>query len=248
MAVFWRLWAIASVTLAIAILIFVWLTLLQFRNVQRTLLTERVAVLAENTAKPFESAMSIGMPLSSVRNAEALLERARQTDDAITAILLVDPKHQILRQVGDDTSALASLAQSADWSRGAVNLFDGGRFVSFNPIAGSGGGSPGAIVVALDASASINRTWAMGAELATAAAAFLGVGILAIGLALRRAFASEIAAYDAVEHDVELFERDSWRGEASDQEAGGEFNRVLNDAYASYRAAVSRAPAPGYVD
>ncbi|MDF2235732.1 hypothetical protein P2H44_24515 [Albimonas sp. CAU 1670] len=245
MAVFWRIWATASASLAITLLILVGLTLLQYRNVQRTLLSERVAVLAQNTAEPFVSAMAIGMPLASVRNAKALLERARQTDDAIISIQLLEPGGRILSHAGEEGADASNLATLADWSAGAVNRFEGGRFVSVTPIRGAAGGSPGAIVVSLDAADSVDRAWAMGAELAAAGVAFHVVGSLAIGLSLRRAFASEIAAFDAVEQDVELFERDIWRGEPSAPGEGGELHRVLTEAHASYRAAALRSLADG---
>lgn len=245
MAMFWRLWWAASATLAFAMLIFVSLSLLQFQNIQRTLLAERVAVLAMNTAEPFNSAAGIGLPLSSVRNAQALLERARQTDDAITSIHVLDPDGRILHQVGNEDVGAGLLLLPADWQAGQVNLFERSRFLSFSPIAMSGGNAQATLVISLDASASVNRTWAMGAELATAAVAFLGVGVLLIGIALRLAFAPEIAAFEAIERDVEEFERDTWRGEATEPMESGDLRRTLNDAYASYRSALKNASTKG---
>ncbi|WP_435259447.1 hypothetical protein ACSBLW_06665 [Thioclava sp. FR2] len=222
--------------------IFVGLILLQFQNIQHKLLAERVAVLATNTAQPFNAATSIGIPLASVRNAGALLERARQTDDAITAILVVDAEGNLQHRAGNDDTAFVELAQPEDWAAGTVNLFDDGRIVSFNPIVWSPGERPGAIVVALDGSASINRTWAMGAELAAAAIAFFTLASMLIAVGLRTAFASEISAFAAIERDVELFDRDTWMVDGAELEEGGELHRVLNNTYAQYRASVSSAP------
>lgn len=248
MAMFWRLWWAASATLAFAMLIFVGLTLLQFQNIQRTLLAERVAVLAMNTAEPFNAAASIGLPLSSVRNAVALLERARQTDDAITSIHILDPDGRVLHQVGNEEAGEEPITLPVNWRSRHVNVFGGGRFLSFSPIALSGGDAQAAMVISLDAGASVNRTWAMGAELATAAVAFLGIGALLIGIALRLAFVQEIAAFEAIERDVETFERDTWRGEVTEPQEGGELRRALNDAYTSYRSALKDAPTTGNAD
>ncbi|MEZ5797796.1 MAG: hypothetical protein R3D63_10185 [Paracoccaceae bacterium] len=246
MAIFWRLWATASATMAIAILIFVGLTLIQFRNVQRTLLAERVAVLARNTAEPFEATVGLGLPLSSLRNAAALLERARQSDDAIIAIHLVDREGSVLRQVGDLSADIHAMDWPAGWREGPKNLFAGDRFFSFNPITGPGTEAPGVIIVSLDASDSVIRIWAIGAELAVAAVAFLAVGTGLIGLGLRRAFAAEIAAFEAAEADIEGFERDSWRGsDAGDEAPAGELRQVLNAAYGGYRRAIGGAAAKG---
>ena len=248
LAVFWRLWLIASATLAIVIAIYVGLTLLQFRTVQKTLLTERVAVLAKNIVEPFESALALGLPLSSVRNAEALLERARQTDDAIMSIQLVDPDGKVLRRVGDEVSGIDWPTMHAVSTAGSVNLFTGSQYLSFNPIAGPGGTPPGAILVLVDASDNINRSLAVGAKLATAAAAFLVAGGLVIGLALRWAFAREIADFDGVERDIELFERDIWRAELSAPDGASALRRDLNEAHASYLSALARPPALGRSD
>lgn len=226
-------------------LIFVGLTLVQFQNIQRALLAERVAVLAVNTAEPFNSASSIGLPLSSVRNAKALLERARQTDDGITSIHILDSSGRILHQVGNEDEGVGLLPLPSGWQAGPVNQFDGSQFHSFSPIALSDGDAQAAMVITLDASASVNRIWAMGAELATAAIAFLGVGAALIGIALRLAFASEIATFNTIERDVEEFERDTWLGEAPKPREDGELRRTLGDAYASYRSALNNAPSPG---
>ncbi|MFV0333854.1 MAG: hypothetical protein ACK5JR_07265 [Tropicimonas sp.] len=249
MAIFWRLWATASATMAIAILILVGLTLIQFGNLQRTLLAERVAVLARNTAAPFEATTGLGFPLSSVRNAAALLERARQSDAAIAAIHLVDREGRVLRQVGDASTDIHALDWPEGWRSRPANLFDGDRFYSFNPIAGPGAGAPGAVIVSMDASNSVIRIWAIGAELAVAAMVFLAAGAGIIGFILRRAFSAEIAAFDAVEADIEGFERDSWRGpDAAGSEPGGELRQVLNEAYGGYRRAVGDLAAEGRPD
>lgn len=236
MPIFRRLWLTASLTMTIAIMLFVGLTLLQFRNIQRTLLTERVAVLARNTAEPFEASLGLGLPLSSVRNAEALLERARQTDDMITSIHLVAPDGRVLRRIGAEEANLTTLFPPGDWSSGAASRFEGTRFLSLHPISGPAGGSPGAIVVSLDAGDSVIRLWAIGAELAAAAVVFLIVGTLVTGLVLRRVFAVEILAFDAVETDIDRFERDMWRGHSAGAKESGGFHRLLTEARSQYLA------------
>ena len=86
MAVFLRLWAVAVATLALVLALFVGLAILNFKQIQTDLLSGRLAVLAEMTAEPFEAAARIGLPLASVRNSAALLERAHQSVDALAGV------------------------------------------------------------------------------------------------------------------------------------------------------------------
>ena len=90
MALFWRVWAAVMLVNFAVLSGFVALATLQFGSINSALVGERLGVLAGRTVAPFEAAVRIGLPLSSVRNANALLERARQTDDSIVAILVFD--------------------------------------------------------------------------------------------------------------------------------------------------------------
>src|SRR5690606_11632071 len=90
MALFWRLWAAVTLVNVVVLAVFVALATLQFGEIHGQLLGERLTVLADRAAEPFESAAKIGLPLSTVRTADALLERARQADETITAIHVFD--------------------------------------------------------------------------------------------------------------------------------------------------------------
>jgi hypothetical protein len=96
MALFWRIWATVTLVNLAVLTIFVALATLQFGNINSGLVGERLVVLAERTAAPFKAAARIGLSLSTVRNADALLERARQTDDAILAIHVFDVAGRIV--------------------------------------------------------------------------------------------------------------------------------------------------------
>ena len=96
MALFWRIWtAVILVNLAVLAL-FVGLATLQFDSINASLVGERLSVLAGRTAAPFQAVARIGLSLSTVRNADALLERARQTDDVIIAIHVFDQAGRIV--------------------------------------------------------------------------------------------------------------------------------------------------------
>jgi len=110
MVLFWRI--LAAVTLAI----FVGLATLQVRPDSFRLVGERLVVLADHTAALFEAAATIGLPLSAVRNATALLERARQSDDAITAIHVFDNQGRIVQST--EASPPAAIPPEAAAARG----------------------------------------------------------------------------------------------------------------------------------
>src|SRR3546814_18120582 len=80
MALFWRIWAAVTLVNLAVLTIFVGLATLQFGNINSDLVGERLVVLADLTAAPFEAAAKIGLPLSTVRNADALLARARSEE------------------------------------------------------------------------------------------------------------------------------------------------------------------------
>src|SRR3546814_3890200 len=101
MALFWRIWAAVTLVNLAVLTIFVGLATLQFGNINSDLVGERLVVLADLTAAPFEAAAKIGLPLSTVRNADALLEGARQIDGAILAIHVFDAAGRIVHSTAE---------------------------------------------------------------------------------------------------------------------------------------------------
>ncbi len=92
---------------AAVLCIFVLLATLQFGAISSSLAGERLAVLVGRTTALFAAAARIGVPLSNVRNAEAILERARRSDHAILAVHVLDRQGRIVHTT--DASPLASI-------------------------------------------------------------------------------------------------------------------------------------------
>jgi len=225
--------------------LFVGLAVLQFDKINSDLVGERLIVLAERTAAPFQAAAKIGLPLSTVRNANALLERARQTDDAILAIHVFDQDGWIVHS----TDVLAPQAISAEafttreqaagtpWYQET----DEG-FLSSIDIPKPGGATAGGILVVYPGSGSATQVRAMGAELSLAAlVVLLAVAGLSM-LLLRVGLGRQIRTFEAVEDAISDFERISWRSAAkatadttlSDQP--NELRQLLDAAETRYRA------------
>jgi MFS family permease len=86
-----RSWIALTTVLGAVLGVLAVLSVLQHDAVLSQLIRQRLSVTVEATAAPFRSMVELGMPVSMVRNAKALLERARETDPQITAIHLFNP-------------------------------------------------------------------------------------------------------------------------------------------------------------
>lgn len=244
MALFWRIWAAVTLVTFTVLVIFVGLATLRFDQIHSGLVGERLVVLADRTAAPFEAAARLGLPLSSVRNAAALLERARQTDDAISAIHVFDAEGRIVRSteaeppadIPPEAIAARADARGAPWHRETADGFLGSV-----EIAGRGGIAAGGILIVYPPGGNATRVWAMAAELALAGLAVV-IGSAALGgTILRLGLHRQITAFEAVDDTVAAFERDSWRSDAggclrSTDESKDQLRRLLEAANANYRA------------
>lgn len=238
MALFWRIWAAVLIVNTAVLAVFVGLATLQFDQIHSRLVGERLAVLADRTVAPFATAAQINMPLSTVRNSAALLERARQTDDLIAAIHVFDVEGRIIHSTETEppagippaTLAAHRRAGGAPWSREADN-----GFLSGVGIPGPGGQSAGGVVVVYPSRGNIINVRAMGAELAIAAMALLGATSILSAMLLRLGLRKQFADFEAIDGTLADFEKDSWRGAAA-QEDAGEFRVLLDASDRKYRA------------
>jgi len=246
-AVFTRLWAVAVGVLAIVIAAFVLLAILNFKQIQTRLLLERLVVLAELTADPFEAAARLGLPLANVRNSAALLERARQSDDAIQGIYVLDKNSELVHSTngtlsGDLSTYRVPASDITRWSWvGGDHLFSAVRIV------GSVGQFAGAVVVEIDTTASAIRTRAMAAELLTSALAIWALMTTLSGAALWVWLRPQIEGFRSVEAQIEQFESDVWSGhfERSPVEPDATLGLALRETYQNYQKS---SPAAGRRD
>lgn len=243
MALFWRIWIAVTIVNFIVLSIFVALATLQFANIDSQLISERLLVLANRTAGPFKAAARIGLPLSTVRNGVALLERARQTDDAIRAIHVIDESGNIVHstdilppeKISAETARARKIAGNNAW-----HVESGGGFLSGVEISTLSGKSAGGIVIDYSGGGNLTRIRAMAAELAFAAMAILAVASVLSAVLLRLVLNSQIAIFEAIDHTITRFEQGAWRS-AAGQAAGdskqhrGELDHLLVNAEERYR-------------
>ncbi len=245
MALFWRIWAAVTLVNFAVLTIFVGLATLQFGSINSGLVGERLVVLAGRTAAPFEAAARIGLPLSTVRNADALLERARQTDDAILAIHVFDAAGRIVHStatpapaaIPPEVVAARAAAGRAPWHRETAE-----GFFSSIDIASRDGITAGGILIVYPGGGNVTRVRAMAAELALAAIVVLLAGAAFSALLLRLSLGRQIRFFEAIDSAVAGFERSAWRSAAGRPTAvaegdADELRSLLEAAESRYRAA-----------
>jgi len=244
MALFWRIWlAVTFVNLAV-LTIFIGLATLQFGNINSDLVGERLMVLAERTVGPFKAAAKIGLPLSTVRNAEALLERARQTDSAILAIHVFDNAGRIVQSTDKQPPAeipAKALAARAAAGGAPWHIESDEIFLSSIDIIARDKMNVGGVLIVYPKSSSVTQIRAMGAELALATILILFVGTVLSLFLLRLSIGKQIRLYDSIDRAVMNFERGVWRSAAGrtspDVEGEEDFGHLLEAAEMSYQAA-----------
>lgn len=246
MALFWRLWAAVTLVNFAVLAVFVGLATLQFGEVHEKLVGERLTVLADRAAAPLEAAASIGLPLSVVRTADALLERARQSDEAISAIHVFDSDGTIIRSTSaDPPPAIMPEAVKARAVAGGRPWYveTPGAFLGGVDIRGLGGKAAGGVLVVYPGDESVTRILAMAAELALYAVAVLAIAAALGGALLRLGLAPQIRLFDEIDSAIARSERDSWRHAAgrplsstADHGVGG-LRDLLDQADARYLAA-----------
>jgi len=91
-----RVWTALVVVIAIVLVVLSALAVLQHDAVLSQLIRQRLAVTAEETARPFRSVVELGLPIAMVRNKQDLLELARETDPAIENMVLFNPSGVVL--------------------------------------------------------------------------------------------------------------------------------------------------------
>ena len=247
MALFWRIWTAVILVNLVVLTLFVALATLQFDSINSGLVGERLVVLAGRTAAPFQAAAKIGLPLSTVRNADALLERARQTDDAILAIHVFDETGRVVHSTDATVPAmippLALAARAAAAGAPWHNETEAGFFSGID-IPARGGATAGGILIVYPGGGNVTQVRAMGAELALAAIAVMlaaaGLSALLLRLGLRR----QIRTFEAIDGAIADFERGSWRSAAAGaiastptEDGTGELRQLLDAAETRYRAA-----------
>ncbi len=204
--------AIYSVVVA-SLLAFVALAVLQFNQINSELEREKINILANRVAAPFESAATIGLPLSSVRNTDVLLERARQVDSAIEGALLFSADGTLLASSASarfDATSLGTLVRNGagsgrTWSGDSADgYFAGVRLF------GVDGRLAGAVLLTYSGREGTARSWTIIGKLLSTVLIFAVAGVPLIWFTMRWALRSLAASYDRIDGELREIDHRSW--------------------------------------
>jgi len=204
--------AIYSVVVA-SLLAFVALAVLQFNQINSELEREKINILAKRVAAPFEAAANIGLPLSSVRNTNVLLERSRQLDSAIEGAFLFGADGTPLASAAPASLDAASLGASVRDGAGAGRTWSGDTTKGYYAgvrIFGADGGLAGGVLLAYSGREGAARSWAIIGRLLSTALIFAVLGVPLIWLTMRWALHGLTATYERIDGELREIDVRSW--------------------------------------
>lgn len=213
MALIWRvLVAVIAVNL-VTLTVFVGLATLQYNAILSGLIRDRLVVLKEKIRDPFEAVADIGVPLSTVRNANAILERARLSDDSILGIYVIDSQKNVVQVAADQTLPLdILLAGRPDDGGISWQAETSGSFVIGTVIRSSFGADAGSIVIEYSKREAKVQVLAMATLLVLLAGGVLVVSVIVGWLILRRVLAEHVRIFEGLLKSFDTFEMEFWRG------------------------------------
>lgn len=231
---------IISVTVInLAVLVaFVVLTVLQFDQIRAGLEQERLAVVSERVSEPLSSAAAIGLQLSSVRNLPALLERAKQVDEAIVDLHVLDKEGNVVastRREGKIANVeITKLLQSGETEVAIRKGRDFRYLVSFQ---NSEGDLAGALLMEYSGVEANTSVWAMAGRLSTAALLFSALSSLLSIFVVRKVLQPEIEISNAYSNANDQLDIWLWRGRQNlpPVNAITEIEQALREADQRYR-------------
>lgn len=214
MSLFWRSWVTVTMLIATVLTVLVGLSTVQFDAMLSNFIQGRLSVLAQTMQAPFKSATDLGLSLSSVRNAQAILERARQTDPDVSTVHVfdqvgsivhsTDPRHPT--SVPVEVLFAQSDAESPIW-----HTETGQNFLSGVTILDSAGKRLGGVLVVYPKTDLDTAVGAMAARLAIYLIITLlvvaGMGIVILRFGLR----SLIRVFTGIDATFVTIERREWR-------------------------------------
>jgi hypothetical protein len=244
-----RMLATVAAIILLALFVFVGIATLQYNAILSDLTRERLMVLSDTVRAPFQSVADLGVPIGTMRNAEAVLERARASDEAIVAIHVMAADGSIARSTaakppeGAEAVSLRAAqkgSKSTNWHLETIDSF----LVGTN-IADATGKHAGAILIKYSKRDANTQLQAMVARLVLLAGAVFAVSLLLVLGVLRVVLSEHLRIFDGILASFDDFERRFWRGSGVESGRGMdvaglgvstfEFNNLMERSEAQYQ-------------
>lgn len=145
-----RSWLTFTIVIAVVQGVLALLAVLQHDAILSELLRQRIAVIAQTTAAPYRPILSLGLPISMLRNGDAIVARALEMDREITAVHTFNPSGVIVHSTQDPhpQSVAPALVRLMQFATGPVwGTETDAEIVSGRNLFASGSDAIGAIVV-----------------------------------------------------------------------------------------------------
>lgn len=219
MLLIWRVLATIAAINLFVLAVFVGLSVLQYNKIQSDLIRERLIALVDIVRDPFEAVANLGLPLGTVRNADAVLERARLSDDSIVAIFVIGADGDIAQatpaQIAPDLRSMAlsagpELLGSSIWKTETPD-----SFLIGTSIRSAAGAAAGSIILAYSKRDALTQVQAMTGKLFLIAGGLLIATVGAGLIVLRVVLGEHVRIFDGILATFDSYERRFWRGSAS---------------------------------
>ncbi len=215
MALFWRVFMAVAAVNALSLVVLFGLASVQYDAVLSGLIRDRLAVIAQNTSEPFQAVANLGLPVETLRNADALLERTKQSDGEIRGIYLYDRSGDIVQST--EANPAASIHDAAMAAPNAANsdiwhIEDADAFLVASPVKTSDGIVSGGVLIEYSKVGKSIQVRALAAQLAFIATAILIATLGAGFIVLRFTLSEHVRVFDALLATYDRFERQFWRG------------------------------------
>lgn len=205
---------------ALCLLVLFALASVQYDALFSGLVRDRVAVVAQVLAEPFQAVTELGLSVDTLRDVDALLLRTKQSSADILDVYLFDQAGNIVRSTAPDLVDAAALAAkdalaNSDGGTWFGNSKEGLLVASF--VNGPDGKVAGGVLLAHGDGGRSLHVAALVGKLAFAASGVLAIS-LALGLGiLRFTLRGHIQVFDALLTTYDRFERQAWRGIRTDE-------------------------------
>lgn len=257
MALFWRVFTTFAAVNSLCLAVLFGLASIQYDAVLSGLIRDRLAVVAQNLAEPFQAVANLGLPIETLRNADELVQRTKQSSTDVLGIYLFDPAGNIVRSTEADTTAAIETAARAALADplGATSFSeDTGAFLVGSLIRTSDGAIAGGVLIEHGDSGRAVQVQALAARLVLISVVILIVSLCVALVVFRLTLLKHIHVFDDLLATYDRFERQAWRGQRPSETQPepvrnfgidtGEIFALLEQSEAQYQALnPSRAPA-----
>jgi hypothetical protein len=211
-----RMLATVAAIILLSLFVFVGIATLQYNSILSDLTRERLIVLSDTVRAPFQAVADLGVPVGTMRNAEAVLQRARASDEAIVAIHVMAADGSITRSTdarppeGAEAVSLRAVQAASKLANWHLETID--SFLVGTNIADANGNHAGAILIKYSKRDLNTQLQAMVARLVLLAGAVFAVSLLLVLGVLRVVLSEHLRIFDGILASFDEFERRFWRG------------------------------------